>query len=105
MINLKYLPQTTNKEVIVGAACMMEDEYKNSYLIIGARHYDTLMCTQITDIERLGAVDLKEIGQGFYTSHQTYVDRKEALKIALANNQVKYGIGYETDELYSEMLY
>lgn len=84
---------------------MMEDEYKNEYFILGARHYDPTMCVQIKHLERLGAIGLKEVAQGFYTSHQRYVDRKEALEIALENNQVKYGIGYEPDELYSEMLY
>lgn len=30
---------------------------------------------------------------------------EEALEIAKANNQIRYSIGYETNELYSEMLY
>lgn len=104
MNNLKDLPQTSNKEVIVCACCLMEDEYKNEFIILGARHYDPTMYVQIKDVESING-RLEEIGQGFFTSHQRYVDRKEALIIALKNNQIKYGIGYEPDELYSEMLY
>lgn len=49
--------------------------------------------------------ELKEIEQGFITNFSRFVSRKEALKIAKENNQIKFGIGYEPDELYSEMLY
>lgn len=49
--------------------------------------------------------ELKELEQGFITNFGRFVDRKEALKIARANNQIRYSIGYEPDELYSEMLY
>ena len=50
-------------------------------------------------------VPVDEISQGFITNRGRYVDRKEALKIAEKNDQVKHSIGYEPDELYSEMLY
>lgn len=46
-----------------------------------------------------------EVEQGFITNLGRFVDRKEALEIAKKNNQVKFSIGYEPDELYSEMLY
>ncbi len=49
------------------------------------------------------AVSRNPYHQGFLTSYGRFVDRKEALKIALENNQVigkLYG-----DELYSENLY
>ena len=49
--------------------------------------------------------ELKEVEQGFITNFSRFVSRKEALQIAKENNQVKYSIGYEPDELYSEMLY
>lgn len=43
--------------------------------------------------------------QGFITNKGRFVDRKEALEIAKANNQIIRDIGYEPKELYSEMLY
>lgn len=43
--------------------------------------------------------------QGFITNYGRFVDRKEAFEIAKANNQIIRNIGYEPDELYSEMLY
>lgn len=50
-------------------------------------------------------MELKEIEQGFITNLGRFVDRKEALQIAKANNQIRNDLGYEPDELYSEMLY
>lgn len=49
--------------------------------------------------------EIKEISRGFITNFSRYVDRKEALKIAKENNQIRNSIGYEPDELYIEMLY
>lgn len=49
--------------------------------------------------------EIYEKEQGFITNYGRFVDRKEALAIAKQNNQIKYGIGYEQEELYSEMLY
>lgn len=49
--------------------------------------------------------ELKEVEQGFLTNFSRFVRRKEALEIAKANNQIRFDIGYEPNELYSEMLY
>ncbi|THA09433.1 hypothetical protein [Rodentibacter pneumotropicus] len=49
--------------------------------------------------------DVEEIEQGFITNFGRFINRKEALEIAKANNQIRFDIGYEPDELYSEMLY
>lgn len=47
--------------------------------------------------------------QGFMTSLNRFVDRKEAWKIAKANNQIKFGMkaseNGEESELISENLY
>ena len=48
---------------------------------------------------------MKEISQGFITNFNRYVNRKEALEIAKENNQIKFPLNYDSDELYSEMLY
>ena len=49
--------------------------------------------------------ELKEVEQGFLTNFSRFVGRKEALEIARVNNQIRFSIGYEPKELYSEMLY
>ncbi|THA16819.1 hypothetical protein [Rodentibacter pneumotropicus] len=49
--------------------------------------------------------DVEEKEQGFITNFGRFVNRKEALEIAKTNNQIRFDIGYEPDELYSEMLY
>jgi len=43
--------------------------------------------------------------QGFVTSKDRFVDRTEAMKIALAAGQVTEGETYSTSELFSEDLY
>lgn len=43
--------------------------------------------------------------QGFVTSKNRFVDRKEALKIALENNQVLDKTQIRGDNLYSEDIY
>lgn len=90
-------------ELIVCAANKFEVSGK--VLVIPAvRHYSPDMHRVLNAIEELGA-STAEISQGFITNFGRYVDRKEALEIAKANNQVRFTIGYEPDELYSEMLY
>ena len=49
--------------------------------------------------------EIREKEQGFITNYGRFVGRKEALQIAKQNDQIKYSIGYEPEELYSEMLY
>lgn len=49
--------------------------------------------------------ELEEVERGFITNFSRFVGRKEALEIAKANNQVKFAVGCEPNELYSEMLY
>lgn len=71
-------------------------------IIPSVRHYDLISDEILGNIEY---DEWEEEEQGFLTNFGRFVDRKEALKIAKENNQVKYSIGYDPDELYSEMLY
>jgi len=60
----------------------------NGIIIAGKRHidcYNTLR--QLNNIEQNGRED-----QGFLTSHNRFVNHKEAWNIALINNQIKYGL-------------
>lgn len=66
------------------------------------RHNDTFVNDILCVLDGDG---WEESEQGFITNYGRFVDRKEALAIAKANNQIINDIGYEPDELYSEMLY
>lgn len=86
------------KESVVRAAWKTD----SGEVIIGKRHSDALRV-----IVELGKIAGKsETDQGFVTSSDRFVDRKEAFKI-----QKELGIesvdknGYHGDELYSEDLY
>lgn len=93
-------------ELIVCASCIMKDKnLAEYYMFNGARHCDMLMLEQIEAMEKNLNIELLPDQQGFLTNKGRFVDRKEALKIAKANNQIIYDIGYELEELYSEMLY
>lgn len=83
-------------------------------IISGKRHencYDTFRrLTKFCDYNVLDEPGRKD--QGFLTSLNRFVDRKEAWKIALANNQIKYGLSASNNNddpndniLISENLY
>lgn len=92
------------KEFIICAAIKIEDTGKIYY---GHRHRHcldasngelswTLNRQQISKIKRI---------QGFITSKNRFVDRKEALIIALENDQVLDKKEIRGNDLYSEDLY
>lgn len=96
----------SHPELIVCAACKLIDTDTGIiYTAIGARHYDPTMHEQIKYFEKNTKIPLVDYEQGFLTNKQRFVGRKEALEIAKANNQIKFDIGYNPKELYSEMLY
>ncbi|OOF45154.1 hypothetical protein BKK51_07270 [Rodentibacter trehalosifermentans] len=93
-------------ELIVCAAIKFQlmNDYDIRYLVIPAtRHYSPDM-NAIIDTLEFNFSTIEE-SQGFITNFGRFVSRKEALEIAKANNQIRFDIGYEPDELYSEMLY
>lgn len=92
-----------SKEIRIVCAAIRAD---NGNVISGVRHYSMDMCMQIQN--RTDGDDFKHRfydDQGFIANNGTYYNRKDAYKIALAANQIKYQLDYETDELFSEMLY
>ena len=98
-----------NPELIVCAAVKFDvfDRLtkRHELTVAGVRHYSADMSYLLDDLDRNEKFEYEETTQGFLTNYDRFVDRKEALKIAKANNQIRYSIGYEPDELYSEMLY
>ena len=117
------------KEFILCAAIWINDgnkheqqplNIKTGFVICGRRHhncYQTIKSlTNQTPNERIGelinSMTTEELRkhQGFITSLDRYVDRKEGWVIAKANNQIQYGLAAsENDEedsiLISENLY
>lgn len=77
------------------------------YLILGVRHFDEIMRNQIMltfDCE--DACKNYYWDQGFIDNKGQFHNRKEALKIAEAANQIiKKTGGRQCDDLYSEDLY
>ena len=83
-------------------------------IVLGSRHYDKIMRKQITALNQaysiIGAM-FKDVEQGFYTNKERFVNRKQAMEIAIARKQIKRLVGSQhvTDlsvqDLYSENLY
>ena len=84
---------------IVCAACL----YDNGVIIVSARHYDTLMCNQLAIMNPSQRAN--EVQQGFIDQWGNFLDRKEALEVARRQGQIYRELNYNTEELYSEMLY
>lgn len=83
-------------------------------IILGSRHYDKIMRNQITALNQaysIVGVTIKDVEQGFYTNRERFVNRKEAMEIAIARKQIKRLVGSQhvanlsEQELYSENLY
>lgn len=97
---------TQHNELIVCAANRFNiiSPIKTKELVIpSVRHYSPDQHHVLDTLECYYTVN--EVEQGFITNFGRFVNRKEALEIAKANNQIRFDIGYEPDELYSEMLY
>jgi hypothetical protein len=74
---------------------------KTGYVICARRHHNCIAIRQITT----GKTTIYEDVQGFLTSDDRFVDREEAMKIAIASGQVpndETNVGYS---LISEDLY
>lgn len=83
-------------------------------IILGSRHYDKIMRNQIAVLNQAYSIvgaTFKDVEQGFYTNRERFVNRKEAMEIAIARKQIKRLVGSQhvTDlagkDLYSENLY
>ena len=95
------------KERILCAAIWFEDGEKNvhqpknittGFVVCGRRHHN---CIAIVDVLGESVIGYKEHIQGFLTSEDRFVDRKEGAKIAYAAQQTKE---FESP-LFSEDLY
>lgn len=83
-----------------------EDGSEIIHTVYGLRHYDPFMRKQITELEKQYNYALLDWEQGFLTNKGRFVDRKEAMKIAKAQNQViRLSGSLNSDILFSEDLY
>ena len=106
--NKEYFKDLRHNECIVSAANLYEltmpDGTIQTIVLPMVRHYSPDAHQHLELWNELG-IKWKELGQGFITNQYRYLDRKQALSIARRQGQLKRSIGYEPDELYSEMLY
>nr|DAS37726.1 MAG TPA: hypothetical protein [Caudoviricetes sp.] len=102
-------------ERIVCSACQVfvderdgtnEDGSEIIHEVYGLRHYDQFMRKQIKELEKQYNYALLDWEQGFLTNKGRFVDRKEAMEIAKAQNQViRLSGSPNIDILFSEDLY
>jgi len=90
---------TVPTRMVVSAACKNGD-----YMLVGPRHFCPTMHVQADAYHKLGYVDDRKWEQGFIDQWETYMDRHEALMVALAAGQpVDFKRnGGSGKELYSE---
>lgn len=76
-------------------------------LVIGPRHFDRIMHTQIRYLEDAGIVgSWANATQGFIDQQGCFLDRKQAYEVAKAAGQIIEGRDVtKNGVLYSEMLY
>lgn len=102
-------------ERIVCSACQVstdkrdgtnEDGSEIIHEVYGLRHYDPFIRKQIKELEKQYKYALLDWEQGFLTNKGRFVGRKEAMKIAKAQNQViRLSGSPNSDILFSEDLY
>ena len=76
---------------ILAAACKYVHPLDGTItIIVGTRHYDSIMCSQIDAIDTYvwEAISENEI-QGFIDSDGNFLTREEAWIVAENNNQIK----------------
>lgn len=81
--------------------------YKDREIIlVGIRHWDGLMRQQADAMGLKPGTRTKEV-QGFVDNHGVFLDRKEALAVAIAAGQIntRRNKTFPEDELYSEDLW
>ena len=76
-------------------------------IVLGARHYDTFMHNALDKLPEDIRQNFIEVGdQGFIDNQGNYLNRKEALAVAVAAQQIIRDHHHiARGELYSEMLY
>lgn len=93
------------QQVVVAAACFLSHCQP---ILVGARHWDSVMRGQFAGIEGRSAIPSGAWKQGFIDQFGTFLTREEAMQIAKAAGQkidINRGCGGNDKKLYSEGLY
>lgn len=77
------------------------NRFRDGTIILGARHWDPLMCAHASAIGLEGGNE----EQGFIDQWRVFMTREEAWKVAVAANQIMRRVGGDEGCLYSENLY
>lgn len=90
---------------IVAAACKYDD-----LIIVGARHYDAIMVAQLRAIpvdSPYRTMSRSLVVQGFIDNYGVFLDRVQALEVAIAAGQINHVTQKTSPErlLFSEDLY
>lgn len=89
---------------VICAAC----KYPDGTMLVGPRHFDKTMCDQYHKMAAAGKAPHQESDteQGFIDQDGVFMDRREALAVALAAGQVDMTKkSPPADRLFSEDLY
>ena len=78
---------------------------KSGKIICGARHYDSIMKSQLEVYDVVAPINKAEIEQGFIDQWCNFLTREDALIVALAAGQRIKRCGGDEHRLYSENLY
>jgi len=93
-------PQVGKRRIVCAAMI------NQGIIVLGARHYDKLMHEQIKLLKKSGGSWNKAIEiQGFIDQWDNFINREDALIVALAAGQRIKRCGGDENRLYSENLY
>lgn len=93
------LTNTTPPRMVVCAANLIGDT-----IICGARHYDSVMHSQLK-LMQTGGYDESTVIQGFIDQRGAFLTREQAWIVATAAGQIIRRVGGDGQKLYSENLY
>jgi hypothetical protein len=83
--------------------CAANRHRETGLIICGARHYDPIMRAVMKQLG--GWPYWNNVDQGFIDQRGVFMEREEALRVALAAGQRAYRCGGDEQTLYSENLY
>lgn len=103
--------EATNPRMVVASATIVHDKHGKSFMLVGARHWDSVMRATYEMLLETGFEHDRrncKDQQGFIDQYGVFMDRKEAWLVAKASNQIRTVLPCQAcpePELYSESLY
>lgn len=100
----EWKPDENLRRIVCAANLYLPDKkHYPRVLLLGPRHWDETMRKQYDQTNC--DIPHSDFEEGFIDNFGTFWNRKDALVIARKKNQIVRELDYETEELYSEMLY